>query len=73
METSCTWLSDMPAVVTRTNSGWVRIVDPLADVPGLAECGLAFTSDTIQFGAARTAHPHTPQGRECRVRQRLRA
>lgn len=41
----------------RRASGWVRIVDPLPDEPGLAACGLAFTSDTIQFGAARTAHP----------------
>lgn len=38
-------------------SGWVRILDPIPDEPGLAECGIAFTSDTIQFGAARTAHP----------------
>ena len=38
-------------------TGWVRITDPLPDDPGLAECGLAFTSDTIQFGAARSGHP----------------
>lgn len=39
-------------------SGWVRVVDSLPEGPGLDACGLAFTSDTIQFGAARTAHPH---------------
>ncbi len=38
-------------------SGWVRIVDPLPGGHGVAECGLAFTSDTLQFGAARSAHP----------------
>ncbi len=42
---------------TGRGTGWVRILDELPDEPGVAECGLAFTSDTIQFGAARSGHP----------------
>ncbi len=42
---------------TGRSTGWVRITDELPDEPGVAECGLAFTSDTIQFGAARSGHP----------------
>ena len=42
---------------TGRSTGWVRVLDPLPDEPGVAECGLAFTSDTIQFGAARSSHP----------------
>lgn len=37
--------------------GWVRLVDPLPDDPVLHRCGLAFTSDTIQFGSAHSIHP----------------
>lgn len=37
--------------------GWVRIVDDLPDDPRLHVCGLAFTSDAIQFNAARSIHP----------------
>lgn len=37
--------------------GWVRLLDEVGDDPVLHACGLAFTSDTIQFGAARAAHP----------------
>ena len=37
--------------------GWVRIVDPIEDDPRLHICGLAFTSDAIQFNAARSLHP----------------
>ena len=37
--------------------GWVRIEATIGDDPVLHACGLAFTSDTIQFGAARAAHP----------------
>ncbi|MFV0523745.1 MAG: acyl-CoA thioesterase [Acidimicrobiales bacterium] len=37
--------------------GWVKIVDPLPDDPLLHACGLAFTSDSIQFSAARSIHP----------------
>ncbi|MEZ5218504.1 MAG: thioesterase family protein [Ilumatobacteraceae bacterium] len=42
---------------TGRGTGWVRLLDPLPDEPGVAECGLAFTSDTIQFEAARNGHP----------------
>lgn len=44
---------------TGRSSGWVRLLDPLPDEPGLAECGLAFTSDTVQFEAARNGHPRS--------------
>ena len=37
--------------------GWVRIIDPIDDDPRLHICGLAFTSDAIQFNAARSLHP----------------
>lgn len=37
--------------------GWVRLTDPLGGDPLMNTCGMAFTSDTVQFGAARTAHP----------------
>ena len=37
--------------------GWVRLTDKLDDDPLKHLCGLAFTSDTVQFGAARSAHP----------------
>ena len=37
--------------------GWVRLLDDLPDDPRLQICGLAFTSDAIQFDAARSIHP----------------
>lgn len=37
--------------------GWARIVDHLPDDPRIHYCGLAFTSDTFQFSAARSIHP----------------
>ncbi len=37
--------------------GWVKIIDELPDDPRLHACALAFTSDTIQFNAARSLHP----------------
>ncbi len=37
--------------------GWVRIIDELGDDPRVHACGLAFTSDTFQFTAARSLHP----------------
>jgi acyl-CoA thioesterase-2 len=37
--------------------GWVRMTDPLPDDPRLHVCGLAMSSDAIQFGAARSIHP----------------
>ncbi|MDA3040370.1 MAG: thioesterase family protein [Actinomycetota bacterium] len=40
------------------STGWVRIKDDLpADDARLHVCGLAFTSDTVQFNAARSIHP----------------
>ena len=44
--------------------GWVKLVDPLHDDPHLHACGLAFTSDTIQFPAARSLHPLFEAGSE---------
>ena len=37
--------------------GWVRLTDSLGEDPRLHVCGLAFTSDAIQFNAARSIHP----------------
>ncbi len=37
--------------------GWVRIRGPITDDPKLHVCGLAFTSDAVQFDAARSIHP----------------
>lgn len=37
--------------------GWARLIDDLPDDPHLAYCGIAFTSDTFQFSAARSIHP----------------
>ncbi len=37
--------------------GWVKLIDPLTDDPLHHLCGLAFTSDTIQFTSARSIHP----------------
>ncbi len=37
--------------------GWVRLTDELPEDPRLHYCGIAFTSDTFQFGAARSIHP----------------
>jgi len=37
--------------------GWARIIDKLPDDPRIHYCGLAFTSDTFQFSAARSIHP----------------
>ena len=37
--------------------GWVRITDPLTDDEVLHVCGIAFTSDTVQFPSARSIHP----------------
>lgn len=37
--------------------GWVKLIDSLEDDPRLHVCGLAFTSDTVQFDAARSIHP----------------
>lgn len=37
--------------------GWVKILDEMPENPRLHICGLAFTSDAIQFNAARSSHP----------------
>ncbi len=37
--------------------GWVKIIDEVPDDPRMHVCGVAFTSDTIQFNAARSIHP----------------
>ncbi|MFL2986767.1 MAG: acyl-CoA thioesterase [Candidatus Poriferisodalaceae bacterium] len=37
--------------------GWVRVQDELPSDPRLHVCGLAFTSDAVQFDAARSLHP----------------
>jgi acyl-CoA thioesterase II len=37
--------------------GWVKILDEMPEDPRLHICGLAFTSDAIQFNAARSSHP----------------
>ena len=39
------------------SAGWVRIEDEIGESDILHACGLAFTSDSIQFGAARRTHP----------------
>ncbi|MEZ5280075.1 MAG: thioesterase family protein [Acidimicrobiales bacterium] len=39
------------------SSGWIRITTPMGDDPGLHTCGLAFTSDTVQFGSINSSHP----------------
>ena len=37
--------------------GWVKLRGGLTDEERLHLCGLAFTSDSIQFDAARSLHP----------------
>lgn len=55
------FLADRRMISTRPGSGrsmgWVRIVDPIGDDAALHACGLAFTSDMVQFQAARDLHP----------------
>jgi acyl-CoA thioesterase-2 len=55
------WMMDRRPIDHRIGSGqatgWVRITEELPDDHDLLACGLAFTSDTIQFGSARSAHP----------------
>lgn len=38
--------------------GWVRLTEEIGDDPVMQACGMAFTSDTIQFSAARNLHPN---------------
>lgn len=55
------WIMERRSMGTYPGSGksmgWVTLTDPLDDDPHLHVCGLAFTSDTIQFPAARSLHP----------------
>ena len=37
--------------------GWVKIIDEVPEDPRMHLCGVAFTSDSIQFNAARSIHP----------------
>ena len=37
--------------------GWVKIIDEVPADPRMHLCGVAFTSDSIQFNAARSIHP----------------
>lgn len=55
------WIMERRSMKTHPGAGrsmgWVRLTDPLDDDPLTHECGVAFTSDTIQFPAARSLHP----------------
>ncbi|MDH3680279.1 MAG: thioesterase family protein [Acidimicrobiia bacterium] len=55
------WIMERRSMVSYPGAGksmgWVKLVDPLSDDPLTHVCGLAFTSDTVQFSAARSIHP----------------
>lgn len=55
------WIMERRSMVSHPGAGqsmgWVKLVDPLPDEPVLHVCGLAFTSDTVQFSSARSLHP----------------
>ncbi len=55
------WIMERRPLASYTGAGqsmgWVRLTDELPDDPRLHECGLALSSDAIQFGAARSIHP----------------
>lgn len=56
------WIMERRFMISPPGSGqsmgWVRLTDPLPeDDPISHACGLAFTSDTVQFNAARSIHP----------------
>ena len=55
------WLMERRLLQSYTGAGqsmgWVRLVNDLPDDPLVHLCGLAFTSDTVQFDAARSIHP----------------
>lgn len=42
--------------------GWVKLLDPLDEDPLTHVCGVAFTSDTLQFDSARSVHPALESG-----------
>jgi acyl-CoA thioesterase-2 len=55
------WIMERRSMVSYPGAGqsmgWVKLIDPLPDDPMTHVCGLAFTSDTVQFTAARSIHP----------------
>jgi acyl-CoA thioesterase-2 len=55
------WIMERRSMVSYPGAGqsmgWVRLVDPLGDDRLQHACGLAFTSDSVQFSAARSIHP----------------
>lgn len=55
------WIMERRSMVSYPGAGqsmgWVKLTDPLSDDPLRHVCGLAFTSDTVQFTAARSIHP----------------
>ena len=56
------WIMERRFMVSPPGSGqsmgWVRLTDPLPEGDAASQvCGLAFTSDTVQFAAARSVHP----------------
>ncbi len=55
------WIMERRSMVSYPGAGqsmgWVRLLDELPDDPRLHLCGLAFTSDTVQFDSARSIHP----------------
>ncbi|MGI9616422.1 MAG: acyl-CoA thioesterase [Acidimicrobiales bacterium] len=55
------WIMERRSMVSYPGAGqsmgWVKLIDPLPDDPLTHVCGLAFTSDTVQFTAARSIHP----------------
>lgn len=55
------WIMERRSMVSHPGAGksmgWVRLSDVLPDDPAMHFCGLAFTSDTVQFDSARSIHP----------------
>ena len=55
------WIMERRSLVSYPGAGqsmgWVKLLDNLPDDPLVHVCGLAFTSDTMQFSAARSIHP----------------
>ena len=58
------WIMERRSMMTYAGAGksigWVKLIDPLDDDPLTHVCGVAFTSDTLQFPAARSLHPLFP-------------
>lgn len=55
------WIMERRPMITHPGAGksmgWVKLVDPIGANPLLHACGIAFTSDTLQFDSARSLHP----------------